>query len=123
MSGFDPSRLSSLVALLVLTVFSFISSKLVTYTVTGAPWLAAGIGGCLKTTKGFRPQASKEGSLRSGRSLCVDRHVAPEIRGQPGSQFVVPGKWSRFHEDRGKTWICDRFLPGMEFYAENQSTT
>lgn len=105
------------VALFVLTIFSCISSKLVTYTVTGVPWLAIGIGGYWKDRK-FSFASSEAKLLISGLALLmVVIGVLPRIEANLGANSSAR-RVVEVSESRGaKAWICDRFLPGMEFYA------
>lgn len=106
-----------IVALLVLTVFSFISSKLITYTVTGAPWLTAGIGGCLKN-KRFSPMGLEGRLLVLGAVFVVAVvMVLPRFEASLGVNSSTRKVVETSRRLGGKTWICDRFLPGMEFYA------
>lgn len=104
-------------ALLILVVFSLISSKLVTYTLTGVPWLAVGLGAGLRH-ESFSLKSWKGGLLAAGAIFVVSVvFLLPRYEDQLGANSSTRNAVETSRAMGATTWICDRFLPGVEFYA------
>lgn len=104
-------------AFLVLVIFSLISSKLLTYTLTGVPWLAAGLGAAFKYEK-FSLKGPKGLLLLSGAAFVgVVVFFLPKYENQLGVNSSTRKVIEVSKRMGAKTWVCDRFLPGIEFYG------
>ena len=104
-------------AALVLVIFSSISSRLITYTLTGVPLLAIGVGGI------FREKLFSFGRAE-GRwilvGLCIVVAVPlimPRIEASLGVNSSTRKVVEISRSLGAEGWICDRFLPGLEFYG------
>lgn len=107
-------------ALFVLLIFSFVSSKLITYTLPGVPLLAVYIGSLLS------PQSFSFRNRFGAISLLAVAVAAGFLIALPRLESSLKNNSSTRKaiataQEQGADWIIsDRYFPGMEFYAGEQ---
>jgi 4-amino-4-deoxy-L-arabinose transferase-like glycosyltransferase len=107
-------------ALFVLLIFSFVSSKLITYTLPGVPLLAVYIGALLSTqTFSFRNRfgaISLLGLAVAAGFLIALPKLESSLKNNSSTRKVIATA-----KKQGADWIIsDRYFPGMEIYAGEQ---
>ena len=107
-------------ALLVLLLFSFVSSKLITYTLPGVPLLAVYIGALLSSEVfSFRSRYGAIALLAAvvaAGILTALPYLESSLRNNSSPRKVIAHA-----QDLGADWIIsDRYFPGMKFYAGEQ---
>jgi 4-amino-4-deoxy-L-arabinose transferase-like glycosyltransferase len=104
-------------AVFVLVIFSFVSSKLITYTIPGLPLLSVGIGALLSGTRfSFRNRYGwfSVSHVTTMASILIGLNLVQGSLGRNSSTRQAV----EVLREKGAEWIiCDRFLPGLEFYA------
>lgn len=108
-------------ALGVVLIFSAVSSKLITYVITGLPYIAAATGGRLSASVSGeagkdRRRAATGLALAVGAGMAVVALALPALESRLGrnSSLRLPMRAVR---ERGGDWVvCDEFWPGAEFY-------
>jgi 4-amino-4-deoxy-L-arabinose transferase-like glycosyltransferase len=104
-------------AALVLVIFSFISSRLITYTLTGVPWLAIGIGGTFRA-RHFSLRSAEGRWLIAGLGFVITvLWIIPRMESSLGVNSTTREVVEVSRSLGAEAWVCDRFLPGLEFYG------
>ncbi|MCP5540416.1 MAG: glycosyltransferase family 39 protein [Akkermansiaceae bacterium] len=105
-----------LAAVLVVAVYSLIASKLPTYTLPGAPFVAVAVGGLLaRESFTFRRWPARAAAVATLGLVAVSL-VSPRIESSIGGNSSVRLAMAEARS-RGADWIvCDEFWPGAEFY-------
>lgn len=106
-------------ALGVVLIFSAVSSKLITYVITGLPYLAA-FGGCLLAERTLENRSQKIPAtgivLATGVGLALVAVALPFFENRLGRNSSLRLVIEEARK-RGADWIvCDEFWPGAEFY-------
>lgn len=104
-------------ALLILVIFSAISSKLITYTLPGVPMLAVAVGSLMRKRQ-FSFRNADERWLAIGAVLAAALVLTlPLVESDLGSNSSTRKAVEQTRALGAKGWISDRFLPGLEFYG------
>lgn len=111
----------AIAALSVVAIFSAVSSKLITYVITGLPYLTA-VTGCRLSAavSGYGAQHRRKAvtglTLAAGAGMVVVALALPALESRLGrnSSLRLPIETVR---EQGADWVvCDEFWPGAEFY-------
>jgi len=104
-------------AIAVLLIFSFISSKLITYTLAGVPLLAVYLG---YTLKSFRFPTWEWPTVVTGVSIAIlgiTLFVIPSLEFKLGRNSSTRRVALMAKTCGADVLICDTFRPGLEFYG------
>lgn len=104
-----------------LTVFSLMSSKLVTYTLPFAPWAALGCARALmgQPTEGLRTRMVRRALITAAACAVIFvavSFVLPHWESQLGVSSTLREVGGQLRHRHAPVAYVDRYVPGMEFY-------
>ncbi len=104
-------------AIAVLLIFSFISSKLITYTLAGVPLMAVYLGYALKS---YRFPTWEWPTVVAGVSIAIlgiTLFIIPSLESKLGRNSSTKRVAMIAKAGGADVLICDAFRPGLEFYG------
>ena len=104
-------------ALFVLLIFSFVSSKLVTYTLPGLPLLAVGFGAILSNARMTFLNRYGWFSVFQVATMVLILIGLNLVHNSLGLNSSTKQAIKILNAKGADLIICDRFLPGLEFYT------